>query len=594
MAQQTIALPRENYFVRETRRREWDWTIRSTTDPPIDDSLTSSSNPSRYLAQIRLWRDINTGSRILIMHLEQTPSDALSTGENLSDEFTSHGSITVTLPSGESITALQRLSGDQTEQYRYDAPGHGFTHEEFDAFWNALGNTGETAATLVIRDFEPAPFSEGLGVSDSVSSDLQPGVIVSETLGVAEGPGAGQDIVSSVGESLGVADEVTSGYSLPRIIPLAYNQILSSPGTVQYWMGTVPEDMLPDSSVDRPIDMTIVDGLSRIELDIGLVQGQADQGTLFSLPRIPGVSSTVTATITGAASTVIPSGSRARTLDGAIFFTTQQVIIGSTGTVDVLMRAVEIGPIVAGVNTLTQIVDSIPGWTEVTNVAAATLGRNQETDHEYRRRYRSEVAVHSGDSLESIRARVLNTPGVTGCIVRDNSTNAAVTVQNVAIAARSLLVIVEGGVEYEVGKAISETKTVGVPTVGDRLVNVTHDQGFTIPIRFRRVRNIPIQVAINLTPDDNRFPSTGFLTMRDNLLQWFSGTWDVIGFDTSGVGIGETVDLERLNSPLNAVSGHRLNSVAVTRVGGGALGSPDLDQRYTLMRDNVTFTISSS
>ena len=73
----------------------------------------------------------------------------------------------------------------------------------------------------------------------------------------------------------------------------------------------------------------------------------------------------------------------------------------------------------------------VSGWTGITNANAATLGRLRESDLEYQRRYRGEVAVHARDALESVRARVLAAPGVTDCIVYDNPTAAAVRTQGV-------------------------------------------------------------------------------------------------------------------------------------------------------------------
>ena len=320
-----------------------------------------------------------------------------------------------------------------------------------------------------------------------------------------------------------------------------------------------------------------------------------DYGTLFSLAKIEGERSTVTATLNGTTGTVVPAGARAATAENALFASDTQVIIGSGGTVDVLMRAVENGPTIVAVGSLSKIVDAIPGWLGVTNSAAGDIGRNEETDAEYRRRYLSEVSIHGRDSLEAIRARVLSISGVVGCLVRDNPTSASAATQGINIAARSLLVIVQGGANIDIATAIAATKPVGTPTVGNVTVNVPHPHGFNIPIKFRRVITIPIKVAINLTVSPS-FPSTGFTTMRESLVNWFDGTWPVPGpgiFDQSGIGIGEEIDLVRLNTPLNAVPGHKLNSVTVTRSNGNALGTPDLNQRYTLAADDITFTVTT-
>ena len=154
--------------------------------------------------------------------------------------------------------------------------------------------------------------------------------------------------------------------------------------------------------------------------------------------------------------------------------------------------------------------------------------------------------------------------------------------------------VAEGGADADVAAAIAATKSIGAPTVGDVDVDVPHAQGFDIPISFRRVKAVPLQITVELTAGMG-FPATGLVTIRANLVDWFAGTW-VPGpgvFDQGGVGIGETLDTNRLLSPINAVPGHMVGSVVVTRVlAGAALGMPDLDERYTLAAGGITLNLA--
>ena len=318
-----------------------------------------------------------------------------------------------------------------------------------------------------------------------------------------------------------------------------------------------------------------------------------DFGTLFSIPRIQGERSTVAATLSGAAGTVIPVGSRVQTANRAVFATDASAIIAAGGTAVVLCRAVDFGPIAAPAGELNRLVTVISGWTGVTNTLAAKLGRDRETDAEYRRRYTGEVAVHARDGLEAVRARVLETDGVTDALVRDNTTTASVTVQGVDIDARSMLVIAEGGTDADVGAAIAATKPAGGLLTGNVSVNVPHAQGFNIAIDFRRVAPIAMAVAVSSAAGDG-FPADGLAQMRANLLAWVAGTWDPggTGFDRGGLAIGESLDTNRLLSPINAVPGHTVTTVTATRTGGAALGTPDLDERFTLATADVTLVLS--
>ena len=124
-------------------------------------------------------------------------------------------------------------------------------------------------------------------------------------------------------------------------------------------------------------------------------------------------------------------------------------------------------------------------------------------------------------------------------------------------------------------------------------MNVPHDQGFTIAISFRRVAPIAMAVAVSSAAGDG-FPADGLAQMRANLLAWVAGTWDPggTGFDRGGLAIGQSLDTNRLLSPINAVPGHTVATVTATRTGGAALGTPDLDERFTLATADITLTLS--
>jgi len=307
-----------------------------------------------------------------------------------------------------------------------------------------------------------------------------------------------------------------------------------------------------------------------------------DIGALFGIERIPGERSSVTVTLAGTQGTIVPAGSRVRTMDNAVFASTADAVIPAGGSVDQLFRSEEVGHIQAEAGQLTGIVDVIPGWTSATNAAADMPGRAVESDSEYRERYRGEVAVHARSSLEAIRARVLAVPGVTQCITRDNTTAAAITVQGIQIPARSVMTVVDGGAASDIAAAIAAVKPVGIATAGDVTENVEISPGQTQAIRFRRVRRVPLAVTVSFKIFDE-FPSTGVAQMRTNLLEYLAG------FE-----IGQAVDERRLLTPLLSVPGHQITATAVALADGNALRAPQLDELFTLASGNVTLTLVTS
>ncbi|MCY3554993.1 MAG: baseplate J/gp47 family protein [Gemmatimonadetes bacterium] len=304
-----------------------------------------------------------------------------------------------------------------------------------------------------------------------------------------------------------------------------------------------------------------------------------DIGALFGIERIPGERSSVTVTLAGTSGTIVPAGSRVRTMENAVFVSTADAVIPSDGSVDQLFRSEEVGHIQAEAGQLTEIVDVIPGWTSATNAAAAMPGRAVESDSEYRERYRGEVAVHARGSLDAIRARVLAVSGVTQCITRDNTTAAAITVQGIQIAARSVMTVTDGGAASDIAAAIAAVKPVGIATAGNVAENVEISPGETQTIRFRRVRRVPLAVTVSFRIFDE-FPSTGVEQMRTNLLEYLDG------FE-----IGQAVDERRLLTPLLSVPGHEITATAVALADGSALRAPQLDELFTLASGDVTLTL---
>ena len=71
---------------------------------------------------------------------------------------------------------------------------------------------------------------------------------------------------------------------------------------------------------------------------------------------------------------------------------------------------------------------------------------------------------------------------------------------------------------------------------------------------------------------------------------WTSGVGD---FDTTGLQIGEYLDINRLYSPINSVPGHIVTALSFTDTSDNTVSSPiDLNQRITVEFSNVTVAVS--
>ncbi|MYD94835.1 MAG: hypothetical protein F4Y02_14345 [Chloroflexi bacterium] len=318
-----------------------------------------------------------------------------------------------------------------------------------------------------------------------------------------------------------------------------------------------------------------------------------DQHSLLDIPRRLETHSTVAVILTGTPSTVIAEGSRARTAAGHVFALTADATIGAGGTVTAMMRAVDAGPVSAAAGALTSIVDLIAGWTAITNEAAAAEGRRTETDVAYRARGGRMLAKNARSSLDAIQAAVLDVDGVEDVLVRQNNTAAAIQVQTITIDARSFLVVVQGGANAAVAAAIEQSKPVGVAMSGAVTENVPHASGaFNTPIKFSRVTEVPLTVTIDTTAGVG-FPADGITQIIERVVDWAAGRWTsgAGDFDVSGLGIGETLDANRLLSPIQSVPGHAVQSVtAVRKADSSAIGTVTLLERLTIAAADVIVT----
>ena len=188
-----------------------------------------------------------------------------------------------------------------------------------------------------------------------------------------------------------------------------------------------------------------------------------DLGSFLDLRKAPASYSRVTATLTGVAATGLPAGSRARTADGDIFETQAAVILAPAGVL-VEMQAVEPGPVPAPTASLTQIVSVTPGWETVTNANEAALGADEESDVNFRMRYRARTGRLASGSTPALEA-ALEESLVTKRVVEENKTNATAVKQSWTIDGHSLLVVARGGTDGDIRRAIETHRGQGVGTM---------------------------------------------------------------------------------------------------------------------------------
>jgi hypothetical protein len=112
---------------------------------------------------------------------------------------------------------------------------------------------------------------------------------------------------------------------------------------------------------------------------------QDNVNRLRGVVRNPARYSTVTLTLGGTPTLVVPAGSIAGIPNGGErWLTDSDATIGGGGTVDVTATAENPGAIDAAIGAITDVVSGPAGWNTVTNAAKANEGEPIETDADYR------------------------------------------------------------------------------------------------------------------------------------------------------------------------------------------------------------------
>jgi hypothetical protein len=132
--------------------------------------------------------------------------------------------------------------------------------------------------------------------------------------------------------------------------------------------------------------------------------------------------------------------------------------------------------------------------------------------------------------------------GVSSVYVHDNDTTGTVD----GVPAGTVHVSVIGGASADIAKAIDDIKTPTIPTHGSQSVVVYNSvTKKNKTIYFDIGAEVPIYIAINITPISGLFPNNGSAQIKSNLVSHFLGyqlsddiTYDIVKaqiYLTSGI-----------------------------------------------------------
>lgn len=245
---------------------------------------------------------------------------------------------------------------------------------------------------------------------------------------------------------------------------------------------------------------------------------------LYRITRKQGIPSSVVITITGRPDTEIPAGFMVS--DGSQNYkieTATQIPAG--GEIKTKFINTEINDKTSNANTITQIVTNVSGVERVTNEAPSTMAIMRETDAQLFNRCLYFGSTATNASFRSIMANVAQVQGVSRIAGAENVLDTPQTIQGVELTPHSICIVVDGGENEAIAKAIQESKATGCDMVGTtEQVLYIDKQKYTY--KFYRPTQIALQAQVTVSKT-GALIEANFETLVKNTLANFINSLDI-------------------------------------------------------------------
>ena len=211
------------------------------------------------------------------------------------------------------------------------------------------------------------------------------------------------------------------------------------------------------------------------------------------------------------------------------------------GVVEVDVTADDYGPdVVAYSYNVPTISTSVSGWEAAMFTEDADLGRNEETDTEFRARRQTLLAVSGSATEYAILAEVLSVSGVTQAAIYVNDTDVT---DAEGVPPHGFELVVSGGTDNAVAQAIQDSKAAGIRDHGTSSGTATDTQDASVSRAFTRPAEVDIYVDVEVTTDSD-YPADGDAQIKAALVA-FGAT----------LSVGDDVVLSQLYEPCFDVAG---------------------------------------
>lgn len=315
-------------------------------------------------------------------------------------------------------------------------------------------------------------------------------------------------------------------------------------------------------------------------------------GRFYFLERKPAIATRVACIMTGVAGLVVPAGTLAADTSGNIYELTQAVSFGigiSTGIG--YFDNVVAGPIPCPATTLNRVYQAVAGLDAITNAADGIIGKDIESRADFEFRRYNSVAIGAHGGVGAIYSEVFDVAGVTDVYIKENETGATITVgaTSVAIVKNSVYVCAQGGLDFDIAKAIARKKSTGCNTNGSTSVVVPDTSGYSVPyptytIKLQRPTLLPIKFAVQIAASTT-LPTNLTADIKAAIVARFNGQ-----DGTNRERIGSTVFATRYYSAV-AIGGASVLSILIgTSTATLVAVDVGIDRLPTITESDITVT----
>jgi uncharacterized phage protein gp47/JayE len=169
---------------------------------------------------------------------------------------------------------------------------------------------------------------------------------------------------------------------------------------------------------------------------------------------------------------------------------------------DAVFACVDTGPVECVAGDLTSIETPVGGWSSVTNLVDAVLGRDVQTDESFRLKREAELHQPGTGPYEAVRAALLAVEGVTSVSILFNASD---TTDVNGLPPHSFEALVRGGEDQDIRQAIWANSPLGIETYGSTSGTVLDSEGRLQTIRFSRPTEKLIHAKITLQKNPREY-----------------------------------------------------------------------------------------